>query len=105
MSFGALLLRNLRFHWRGHLAVLLGVALGSAVLTGALLVGDSLRGSLRDRAEQQRCGVDYALVSPKFFSPVALPDANKTEQGILLRGSIHVGKEGDERTVQNVTVL
>lgn len=46
MTFGRLLLRNLRFHWRGNLAVLLGVAVGTAVLTGALLVGDSLRGSL-----------------------------------------------------------
>ena len=37
----------------GNLAVLLGVAVGTAVLTGALLVGDSLRGSLRDRALRQ----------------------------------------------------
>ena len=42
-----LVVRNLVYHWRGNLAVMLGVAVGSAVLTGALLVGDSLRGSLR----------------------------------------------------------
>ena len=49
MTFASLLLRNLRFHWRGNLAVFLGVAVGTAVLTGALLVGDSLRGSLLKR--------------------------------------------------------
>ena len=48
MTLGRLLLRNLLFHWRGNSAVVLGVAVGTAVLTGALLVGDSLRGSLRE---------------------------------------------------------
>ena len=49
MTLKRLRLRNLLFHWRGNLAVFLGVVVGTAVLTGALLVGDSLRGSLRDR--------------------------------------------------------
>ena len=48
MTFLRLLGRNLLYHRRGNLAVFLGIALGSAVLTGALLVGDSLRGSLRE---------------------------------------------------------
>ena len=43
MTFAAFALRNLLYHLRGNLAVFFGVALGSAVLTGALLVGDSLR--------------------------------------------------------------
>ncbi|MBA4065897.1 MAG: hypothetical protein C0501_19695 [Isosphaera sp.] len=60
-----LVLRNLRYHRRGNLAVLLGVAVGSAVLTGALLVGDSLRGSLRARAERQLAGVAAAAVFPR----------------------------------------
>ena len=47
MTLKRLRLRNLLFHWRGNLAVFLGVVVGTAVLTGALLVGDSLRGSLR----------------------------------------------------------
>ena len=45
MSLARLMLRNLLFHWRGNSAVFLGVVVGAAVLTGALLVGDSLRGS------------------------------------------------------------
>ncbi len=55
-----LLLRNLIYHRRGNLAVLLGVVLGTAVLTGALLVGDSLRGSLRALALDQLGWVDEA---------------------------------------------
>ena len=41
-----LVLRGLaHFRWT-HVGTLLGVAVGSAVLTGALLVGDSVRHSL-----------------------------------------------------------
>ena len=65
MTLLGLLRRNLLYHWRGNLAVLLGVAVGSAVLTGALLVGDSLRGSLRDRAERQLNGVTAAAFLPR----------------------------------------
>ena len=62
-----LLLRNLLYHWRGNLAVFLGVVVGAAVLTGALLVGDSLRGSLRDLTLQRLGWVDEALVTGRFF--------------------------------------
>jgi len=50
MTFGTLIRRNLRFHWRTHLGVTLGAAVGSAALLGALIVGDSVRGTLRERA-------------------------------------------------------
>ena len=46
MTFLRLLLRNLVYHRRGNGAVLLGVALGTAVLTGALLVGVGSSGNL-----------------------------------------------------------
>lgn len=61
----ALVFRNLRYHARGNGAVLLGVAVGSAVLTGALLVGDSLRGSLRDRVERQLGDTDAVAFLPR----------------------------------------
>ena len=47
MTLFRLIAAGLRHHWRTHLAVALGVAACTAVLTGALLVGDSVRGSLR----------------------------------------------------------
>jgi hypothetical protein len=48
MRISTLLARNLKWYWRTNLAVLLGVATAAAVLGGALLVGDSVRASLRD---------------------------------------------------------
>jgi hypothetical protein len=50
MRMTHLLASSLRLHGRIHLAVALGVAAATAVLTGALLVGDSVRGSLRHLA-------------------------------------------------------
>ena len=63
----SLVSRSLRFHWRTHLAVMLGVAAGSAALTGALLVGDSMRGSLRETALGRLGRVDHALLGSRFF--------------------------------------
>jgi ABC-type lipoprotein release transport system permease subunit len=67
MSLGRLLLSNLLYHGRGNFAVFCGVVVGSVVLTGALLVGDSLRGSLRDKALRRLGWVEDALVSQHFF--------------------------------------
>ncbi|MBN1676822.1 MAG: FtsX-like permease family protein [Kiritimatiellae bacterium] len=39
--------RSLRFYWRTNVSVLLGVIVAGATLSGALLVGDSVRFSLR----------------------------------------------------------
>jgi ABC-type antimicrobial peptide transport system permease subunit len=58
---------SLRYFWRGHLAVALGVAVGTAALTGALLVGDSMRGSLRETALSRLGPVEAAMVAPRFF--------------------------------------
>ena len=65
ITLSRFVLRNLGYHWRGNLAVMLGVAVGSAVLTGALLVGDSLRGSLRARVERQLGGIESVARFPR----------------------------------------
>ena len=82
-----LLVRNLLYHWRGNFAVFLGVVVGAAVLTGALLVGDSLRGSLRDLTLQRLDWVDEALIGGNFFREEAaagLP-AGRVSSAILVR--------------------
>jgi ABC-type lipoprotein release transport system permease subunit len=48
-------------------AVVLGAAVTTAVLTGALLVGDSVRGSLRDLTLSRLGGIDYSFVSPRLL--------------------------------------
>jgi len=68
MTFRTLTLRSLRFHWRAHLGVVLGAAVGSAALIGALVVGDSVRGSLHQLAVQRLGNIHYAMApSDRFF--------------------------------------
>jgi putative ABC transport system permease protein len=61
MTLWTLIRRSLRFHARAHLGVLLGAAIGSAALIGALIVGDSVRGSLRERAVAKLGSVGHAM--------------------------------------------
>jgi ABC-type antimicrobial peptide transport system permease subunit len=66
LSRFTLLLRNLTYFRWANLAVVAGMAVATAVLTGALMVGDSVRASLRELAESRLEFVDHALVSPRF---------------------------------------
>ncbi len=63
MKAGTLVARSLRFHWRSHLGVLLGATLATAILVGALAVGDSVRESLRGMALARLGNVQFALNS------------------------------------------
>jgi putative ABC transport system permease protein len=72
MTLKTLIVRSLRFHWRGHLGVLLGAAVGSAALIGALVVGDSVRLSLRELALQRLGDVEFAVAPHDRFFREAL---------------------------------
>jgi putative ABC transport system permease protein len=62
------LLRNsVEYYWKTNLVVVLGVATAVAVLAGALLIGESVRGSLRDLVSQRLGNTDHVVSSPGFF--------------------------------------
>ena len=58
-----LIRRNLRYHARGHFGVVLGAAIGSAALFGALVVGDSVRESLTQMALRGLGMLHFALAT------------------------------------------
>jgi putative ABC transport system permease protein len=66
MKHRDLVRRGLFYYWRTNAAVVLGVATAVAVLAGALLVGDSVRGSLRDLVLQRIGRADRVVVSAGF---------------------------------------
>ncbi len=115
MTLKRLRLRNLLFHWRGNFAVFLGVVAGTAVLTGALLVGDSLRGSLHQRTLHQLGWVEEALIAPRFFRQSLAGDlaragaAERVCPVLLLQGTMVVRAKGTSgairRQISGVTVL
>lgn len=83
MTFGTLLRRSLRFHARSHFGVVLGAAIGTAALAGALLVGDSVRESLRRKGLEGTAGFHYAL-SPgdRFFTAALSERLGQSVQGL-----------------------
>ena len=77
--------------------MLLGVVVGTAVLTGALLVGDSLRGSLRDLTLRQLGWVENAMISGRFVRWAIADDiGSEVIPMILLQGSVETD-EGSPR--------
>jgi len=67
MNTTRLLIRSHFYYWRTNLAVLLGVMAGTAVISGALIVGDSVRGSLQKMSRDRLGDIDHVLRSQRFF--------------------------------------
>src|ERR1700693_2870478 len=62
-----LIKRSLFYYWRTNFAVIAGVAIAVAVLAGALVVGESVRASLRDLVLLRLGRTDKAVFSTGFF--------------------------------------
>ena len=67
MTRWSLLLSTVRFHWRSNLAVGLGVVAATAVITGALVVGDSVQTSLLQMHLDRLGRVDMAIIGRDRF--------------------------------------
>lgn len=99
-------LETLRHFFPSSLAVILGVALATAVITGALIVGDSVRGSLEDMSLQRLGGVDFVVQGPRFFRQdlaSELAEAWKTDvatvaPAIIVAGSVQTGQIKSENS-------
>lgn len=105
-----LLLRNLLYCWRTNLAVVGGVATAVAVLSGALLVGESVRQSLRDLVVQRLGATDVVVASDRFFgedlaNAFAAADAGGTSAGCpLIRLEGVLAREGASKRTRTVEV-
>lgn len=93
----------------------LGVAVATAVLTGALLVGASVRGSLRALTLERLGHIDSVLVAGHMFrealaDELASDEAFKqhftsAEPAILLTGTLQSGDRADVRRATRVNVI
>lgn len=61
MTRTQLIRRSLRFYWRTNLGVIAGVAIATAVIVGALVVGDSVRHSLLRMALNRLADTHFAV--------------------------------------------
>ena len=78
---------SFRYFWQIHLTVALCTAVATGVLAGALIVGDSVRGSLRNLTTERLGTIQHALLADHFFERDLL-DQRNTVPAILLNGTI-----------------
>jgi putative ABC transport system permease protein len=78
MQTTQLIKRSLAYYWQTNLVVVLGVAIAVSVLAGALLIGESVRGSLRDLSARRLGKTDDLIASPNFFREQLAADLGNT---------------------------
>ena len=106
---------SLRHYRRVHIAVAMGVAVATSVLTGALLVGDSVRGSLRDLTLERLGRIDSALVAGHMFRADLVGElaANTefkrhfatAEPAILMSGTLQSGSGKESRRATAISII
>ena len=110
------LLASLSHHRRVQLAVVAGVAVATAVITGALLVGDSVRGSLRDLTLERLGRIEWMLAAQqpfreqlaREFSELDLVKEVVRDQVaplLLVRGSLGHTREDGKRVATDLGVI
>jgi putative ABC transport system permease protein len=90
MNAASLTLASVRYYWRTHLGVVLGTALAATVLIGSLLVGDSVKATLKKQALQRVGKTDVALTAgDRFFRSALASEVDALAAPMLVvRGSV-----------------
>jgi len=72
--------RSVRYYWRTGIVVVFGLAVATAVIVGSLVIGDSVRGSIRDRALGRLGSINCALTAPNYFRAALAPELEVTPE-------------------------
>ncbi|QDT01781.1 FtsX-like permease family protein [Rubripirellula lacrimiformis] len=109
LSIGRMIMAETRFSWRISISVALGVATATAVIVGALLVGDSMRGSLRGLTIE-RLGRTEAMIAPGTFfqaDGIVADGVGSVPMIFFPTGTIETvrGSDGQLRRAGNVQII
>lgn len=109
-----LVFKNLRYYWRTNIAVVLGVVAGTAVIGGALVVGDSVRESLRRMSLDRLGDIDHVIHAPRFFREELVDEIAKSDAftarfesaapALLMQGSIEYDEFGDVQRANRISI-
>ena len=115
MSSLRYILASLLYHRRVQLAVAAGVAVATAVITGALIVGDSVRGSLKELTLDRLGSIEAVLVAPQpFRENLASEFANRVTEAsltaevvpmILTRGTLRTRGREEKKLATGTSVV
>jgi len=108
MNLFKLLLRNLRYYRKEHVMLLAGMILSTAILTSALIIGDSVKFSLNDIVVKRLGTTQQIIQTNERFFPASFSKKlgneihARTAPVLLLRGM--ATSESGESRVPNIQV-
>jgi len=109
LTHPALAHRGVRFHWPISVSIALGVAIATAVITGALVVGDSMRASLRALTIDRLGRIDQVVIPGVFFAVDPLPESAEGRElhPVILfdRAVVEAGQGAQIKRAGSVQVL
>ncbi len=96
------ILRSLKYFKTQHIGVLLAIIISTAVLTGALIIGDSVKGSLKNLVELRLGNIENVLLTGDRFITDELSSKIANELGIktasmIMLDAISVAPESQTR--------
>lgn len=104
MTLTRLMLLSLRRFWRTNLGVLFGIALASTVITGALIVGDSMRYTLERTANQRLGDIEQVVIGgDRFFTTDFAESLAPKSSGIIIAQG--VASTPDGKQANNVNLI
>ena len=109
MNSISFIIRSLSYYSKQHLAVFLATIISTAVLTGALIIGDSVKYSLKKLVDQRLGNTEYVLVTGDRFVSNQLSKKISNDLGIataslLMLEGIAINTENQKR-VNKVQLL
>ena len=114
------ILRSIIHYRRSHFVVMLAVAISTAVIGGAWIIGDSVRASLRQMTLSRLGGITHVLNSPRFVREKLADEISETLKSAEVKSlrSVHAAPamlllasvekktdSGELRRAASVTVL
>ena len=88
MRISSLFFQSFRYYWKNHLGLLFGAFLASAILSGSLVVGDSVRGSLQKAAAERLGNVQSGVLGGDRWFTEELAKKSGAAPMILMNGSV-----------------
>ena len=109
MKVSRLILNNLLFYWKRNFLLSLGIAISAAVLTGALIVGDSVEYSLNHMVDRRLGEVSHVLKAGDRYFTRSLGEKVGDEldlpvSSILLLDGMGVAGGGQKR-INNIQIV
>jgi putative ABC transport system permease protein len=90
MKLSKLIYRSLRFYKKQHLAIVIGTIISTAVLTGALIIGDSVRGSLHSLVDMRLGNAEFVMQTGDRFVTNDLADKISQDLSVKTASVLHL---------------